>query len=286
MEEEIASLKVYGKSNEKGVGDGTTNLVSENVADTAADDQKILQCPEFLDVKAYDKRLLPDDYIINRAFQIVQKLFTHRFGTQIKAPELRRITRKISRYLSQVAYSLDGELTQIILDCILENFSVMLPKKYLITLNRNDIWDLFNDIHALFNYENTKVNYTELIAEFYEQATQALQKRKDVVNIIQFKLVYLFQQLIEALPYEEFLKDSTVDNIVDHLLNEKEFDSRCISVQNLVNDLVKYAEEHVLYGVSIIPIRTLAENISKKYMEKQPKVEKCQECKFIPKKIR
>lgn len=284
MEEEIASLKVYGKSSERGAGDGE-NIVSENLEHSAGPDEK-KRCPEFLDVKAYDKRLLPDDFIIERAFQIVQKLFNHRFGTQIKPEELRRMTRKVSRYLSQVAYSLDGELTEIILDCLLENLSTILPKKYLITLNRNDIWDLFNDIHALFNYDNTKVNYAELIAEFYEESTIALKKRTDVVNTIQFKLVYLFKQLIEALPYEEFLKESTVKHIVDHLLKEKPFDGRCISVENIVTDVAKYAEEHVLYGVSIIPIRTLAENISKLYTEKRAKKEKISKGKTPAKKTR
>lgn len=174
-----------------------------------------------------------------------------------------------------MAYSLDGVLTDAILDCLLENLSVILPKKYLITLNRDDIHYVFHDIHALFNYEHATINYSELIAEFYEQATHALQKRNDVVNVIQFKLVHLFKQLIEVLPYEEFLKESTVNTIICHLLHEKEFDGRCISVENLVTEVVKYAEEHVLYGVSVIPIRNLATNVSKGIMEKQIKKEKC-----------
>lgn len=287
MEEEIASLKVLGRSSqEKGAGgDAERQQRQQPPLELIGDDMEeeegggvggVSQClEEMLDLKSYDKRLQPDDFIIDRAFQMVQKLFIHRFGKQIQAEELRRFTRKVSRYLSQVAYSLDGCLTDGILDCLLENLRIILPKKYLITLNCDDIRDLFNSIHALFNYEHATINYNELIAELYEQATMAVQERPDIGNVMQFKLVHLFKQLIEILPYKEFQKESTINSIVCLLLSEKPFDGRCISVENLVTDVVKYADENILYGVSVIPIRNLANNVYRRFMEKQQKVEKC-----------
>lgn len=268
-------MKIMGRStlidNEAG-GDGPRSTGQQNAESGEQGDESIPPtCLEMLDVKAYDKRLQPDDFVLDRAFRIVQKLFTHRFnsegGPRIQPEELRRFTGKVSRYLSQVAYTLDGEFTEMILDCLLENLSLILPKKYLITLNRNDVMDVFNEIHGLFDFESSKLNYSEIIAEFYEQAGNALQKRSDILNPIQFKLVYLFKQLIETLPYDEFLKKETIESIVKHLMNETPFDGRCISVENLIAEVVKYAEKNALYSVSVIPIRTLAEGVSREYIK-------------------
>lgn len=227
-------------------------------------------CPEIFNAVAFESRLTPDDFIMERCQKVVQKLFMQHFGKITSKENVRRYAYKVTRYLGQAAYSFEGNVTDNIMDCIIENLQNLIPKKYLILLRREDLQRMFNEILGVFDYERSDVNTEDVVSGIYDNAKLALNQATGVLNKTQYILIHMFKELIEVLPLEEFQSEDTVHFIVDNLEKETNFDGRCINIEGLVEKVVEYAKANLLDTITAIPIRQLAVRVQKEYSKRRP----------------
>lgn len=227
-------------------------------------------CPEIFQATAFQARLVPDDFIMDRCQKVVQKLFMQHFGKMTSKENVRRYAYKVTRYLGQAAYSFEGTVTEDIMNCIIENLQTLIPKKYLVVLSREQLERMFNEILAVFDYERSDVNTEDVVSGIYDNAREALNSSTGVLNKTQFMLVHMFKELIEILPLEEFQSDDTVNFIVDHVEKESYFDGRCINVEGVVESVCDYAKTNLLDAITAIPIRNLTVRIQKEYNRRRP----------------
>lgn len=269
MEREIATLRVKAKPLQ--IHDGTEEMAVEKIimpSDT------IGVCPEMFRPETFFVRMVADDFAMDRCQHIVQKLFMQRFGKSAGPDNVRRYAYKVTRYLGQAAYSFEGDLTDNIMECIVENIRTLIPKKYIVLVSHEDLKKMFTEILSVFDYERSEVNTEDVVCTVYENATETLKTATGVLNTAQYVLVHMVKELIEILPIEELQAETTVNAIVDNLEKQPYFDGRCINVEGLVSKVIQFAQENLLDSVTSIPIRVLAQNVQTEYMKRRP-------CKYI-----
>ncbi|KAL9928049.1 cilia- and flagella-associated protein 44 [Glossina fuscipes fuscipes] len=269
LEREIATLRVKAKPLQ--IHDGTEEMAVEKVtmpSDTVG------VCPEMFRPETFFVRMVADDFAMDRCQNIVQKLFMHRFGKSAGPDNVRRYAYKVTRYLGQAAYSFEGELTDNIMECIVENIRTLIPKKYIVLVAHEDLKKMFTEILSVFDYERSEVNTEDVVCTVYENAKETLKAATGVLNTAQYVLVHMVKELIEILPIEELQAETTVNAIVDNLEKQPYFDGRCINVEGLVSKVIQFAQENLLDSVTSIPIRVLAQNVQTEYMKRRP-------CKYI-----
>lgn len=266
MEREICTLRMKSKPLQI-AGENETSEIVVHQELMPNDDVQI--CPEIFNPEAFQARLVPDDFIMERCQKVVQKLFMHHFGKMTTKENVRRYAYKVTRYLGQAAYSFEGSVTDNIMDCVIENLQNLIPKKYLILLSREELERMFNEILGVFDYERSDVNTEDVVSGIYDNAKLALNESADILNKTQFMLIHMFKELIEVLPLEEFQSDDTVNFIVDNLSKEPFFDNRCINVEGLVDKVVEYAKANLLDAITAIPIRQLAVRVQKEYSKRK-----------------
>lgn len=220
-------------------------------------------CPETFKADAFQARLVPDDFLMERCQKVVQKTFMQHFGKITSKENIRRYAYKVTRYLGQAAYTFEGNVTDKILDCITENLENLIPKKYLILLCRDDLQRMFNEILGVFDYERSDINTEDVVSGIFDNAKVALHQATGILNKTQFVLVHTFKELIEVLPLEEFLSDDTVQFIVSNLEKESLADSRCINIEGLVDKVSEYAKANLLDTITSTPIRQLVIRVQK-----------------------
>ncbi|XP_046809374.1 cilia- and flagella-associated protein 44 [Lucilia cuprina] len=267
LEREICTLRMKSKPLQIDGGTETAEVVIHHEM-IPSDDVQV--CPEIFNADAFQSRLVPDDFIMERCQKVVQKLFMQHFGKMTSKENVRRYAYKVTRYLGQAAYSFEGNVTDNIMDCIIENLQNLIPKKYLMLLCREDLQKMFNEILGVFDYERSDVKTEDVVSGIYDNAKKALNQATGVLNKEQFILVHMFKELIEVLPLEEFQNDDTVHFIVDNLEKEVSFDGRGINIEGLVDKVVDYAKSNLLDTITAIPIRQLAVRVQKEYLKRRP----------------
>ncbi|XP_013116263.2 cilia- and flagella-associated protein 44 [Stomoxys calcitrans] len=268
LEREICTLRMKAKplqiDGESGEAAASNN--QETIPTDGAN-----TCPEIFQADAYQaRRLIPDEFIMDRCQKVVQKLFLQHFGKMTSRENVRRYANKVTRYLGQAAYSFEGVVTDDIMNCIIENLQTLMPKKYLVVLTRDHLEKMFNEILAVFDYERSDVNTEDVISGIFDNAREALQQTTGILNKTQFMLIHMFKELIEILPLEEFQSDDTVRFIADNLEKEPYFDGRCINIEGLVDKVVEYAKANLLDAITAIPIRNLAVRVQKECSKRRP----------------
>lgn len=255
-------LQIDGESGEVGGAAANQEIIATDEART---------CPDIFQVDACNvRRLLPDDFIMDRCLKVVQKLFLQHFGKMTSRENVRRYANKVTRFLGQAAYSFEGVVTDEIMNCIIENLQTLIPKKYLVVLTRDHLEKMFNEILAVFDYERSDVNTEDVISGIFDHAKEALNQATGILNKTQFMLIHMFKELIEILPLEEFQSDDTVRFIADNLEKEPYFDGRCINIEGLVEAIVEYAKTNLLDAITAIPIRNLAVRVQKECSKRRP----------------
>lgn len=250
--------------------DGETENAEVVIHQEIAPNEEGQACPEIFNAEAFQSRLVPDDFIMERCQKVVQKLFMQHFGKMTSKENIRRYAYKVTRYLGQAAYSFEGNVTDNIMDCIIDNLQNLIPKKYLMLLSREDLQRMFNEILGVFDYERSDVNTEDVVSGIYDNAKLSLNQSAGVLNKTQFILIHMFKELIEVLPLEEFQSEDTVHFIVDNLEKEPYFDGRSINIEGLVEKVVEYAKANLLDAITAIPIRQLAVRVQKEYNKRKP----------------
>lgn len=267
MEREICTLRVKVRPLQL---DHQIEEESVTVAQEVLPKDDYNVCGEIFKPTAYQCRLLPDDFMIERCQNIVRKFFLKFFTKEINSDTLRRYMYKVSRYLAQVAYTFEGEVTEDIMQCIIDSIQGMIPKKYLMCLTKEDFQQLFHNVLNLFDYERVALDNAEVIGGFFENAKESLKATSGVVNSVQFLLLHVFKELVEHLTTDDLFSEKTAIIIVENLEKEPYFDGRCINVEGLVEKISKYAKENLLDNVTVIPIRSLANKIQEIYLARHP----------------
>lgn len=266
MEREICTLRMKSKPLQI---DGETEITEAGSHQEIIPNDDVQTCPDVFNTEAFQSRLIPDDFIMERCQKVVQKLFMQNFGKMTSKENIRRYAYKVTRYLGQAAYSFEGNVTDNIMDCIIENLQSLIPKKYLILLCREDLQKMFYEILGVFDYERSDVNTEDVVSGIYDNAKFALNQTTGILNNIQFILSHMFKELIEVLPLEEFQSEDTVQFIVDNLEKETAFDGRSINIEGLVEKVVEYAKENLLDTITAIPMRHLAVRVQKEYSKRK-----------------
>ncbi|XP_075152852.1 cilia- and flagella-associated protein 44 [Haematobia irritans] len=264
LEREICTLRMKAKP---------LQIDGESAEATATNNQETIPsegAPIFQTDAYQSRRLMPDDFIMDRCQKVVQLHFLQHFGKMTSRENIRRYANKVTRYLGQAAYSFEGILTDDIMNCIIENLQTLIPKKYLVLLTRDHLEKMFNEILAVFDYERSDVNTEDVISGIFDNAREALQQTTGIMNKTQFMLIHMFKELIEILPLEEFQSDDTVRFIADNLEKEPHFDGRCINIEGLVEKVVEYAKMNLLDAITAIPIRNLAVRVQKECSKRRP----------------
>lgn len=232
-----------------------------------SDDPNLLICPEMLETHAYELRLAPDDFTMERVQKIVLKVFASNFGDKLSKENIRKYAHKVARYLGQAALSFEGKITDRIMDCITENMAALLPKKYMLHLSSDQIHGMFNDVLSVFDYERSEVNTEDVISGIFAHAVESI--GGNIVNKTQHVLKKMFCELIEVLPLEEFQSEETLNVILGILEKEEFIEPKCISIEGLVESVVAYAKANLLDGITAIPIKRLASSISRELLKRK-----------------
>lgn len=236
-------------------------------------------CPAILNVEAYMLPPMPDDFIMDRVHNIVQKSYNQFFAKHTTPENVRKFAQRSSLYLCQAAYSFQGRFTERIGECITDHLESIVPKKYFIHISADDLRKLFNEVVAVFEYERSDVNTEELICGIFDHAKDSLCARGvcEIVNRTQYIVLHMFKELSEVLPFEEFQSDEVVRMIVDILEREPMADPRAINVEELVDLTVEHAKENLLDVITELPLRQMAANIKKALLKRrQYKTPPCQ----------
>ncbi|KAM7351532.1 cilia- and flagella-associated protein 44 isoform 2-T2 [Cochliomyia hominivorax] len=267
LEREICTLRMKSKPLQI---DGETEATEVVTHQEIIPNDDFQPCPEMFNAEAFQSRLVPDDFLMERCQKVVQKLFMQHFGKMTSKENVRRYAYKVARYLGQATYSFEGIVTDNIMDCVIDNLQTLIPKKYLMLLSREDLQKMFHEILGVFDYERSDVNTEDVVSGIYDNAKLAMNQSAGILNKTQFILIHMFKELIEILPLEEFQSDDTVQFIVDNLKKESYIDARGINIEGLVDQVVEYAKANLLDTITAIPIRQLAVRVQKEYAKRKP----------------
>ncbi|XP_037958404.1 cilia- and flagella-associated protein 44 [Teleopsis dalmanni] len=222
-------------------------------------------CPEFTKTFAFDMRKIPDEFTLERVESVVLRTFAKYLRSHSSEENIRKCGRKVTRYLTQAAQTLQGEISDPIIECITENMQALMPKKYLIYLSNEALRKLFTDIVAIVEYEISEVNSEEVITSAIANAFDELPEDPTILNKTQYLLERLFVELIDVLTLEELEEHR---HLLENLLAQsKIIQPRCIDPFKIINLMNKHAKKNLMDHITLAGIQRIVPLIRDELME-------------------
>ncbi|XP_055386246.1 cilia- and flagella-associated protein 44 [Condylostylus longicornis] len=208
----------------------------------------------------------PDVFTIDKIKRIVHTFMIRNFSKQIMPEDsMRKYIEKISKFLGYVAKNFECDDMEKVMECIVEQFQNIVPKKYLLHVQPQQIKDLFNEVVSVFRYEKIEINVEEVIVGIVSNSMQIVQhSRPKPSNFTQAWLVEIFKEMIEVLTVGDLKRSQTVNKLSELLLNYSTFIPKSIDLHNLVNDVLEYARSSLLDEFTQHPIKEFAELLYRK----------------------
>lgn len=260
LEKEIRTLRMKAKPfNSSEVEKGAAYMASTDLADKS----------DYYEGSVYtgETRSTPESTVNLAAIvKLVDAFLSDTLAGHVDHAMLKRLSTKISQYLSHVAHNFDYEEGENIVDCVVESFLSFIPTECHGLLAEPDIANLFENVLKMCQ-EKDDIEPAVLLHSIVvnvKDTFEALHAR----NYTQHVLCEVLKELIVSMNVEDILREETVEQLVRILLSTDKIIPKCINKMEMVTHVMEHAVANFVDDLDSNSIRILIEDISKGLLKK------------------
>lgn len=260
LEKEIRTLRMKAKPfNSTDVEKGETYMASTEMADQN----------DYYEGSVYtgETRSTPESTVnLTAIVKLVDALLSEKLSDHVDRAVLKRLSIKISQYLSHVVHNFDYEEGENIVDCVVESFLSFIPTECHGFLAEPEIETLFENVLKMCQGKDD-IEPAELLNSIVvnvKDTVEALHAR----NYTQHVLCEILKELIVSMNVEDILREETVKQLVGILLSMDKIVPKCINKVEIVSHVMEHAMANFVDDLDSNGIRLLIEDISNGLLKK------------------
>lgn len=198
--------------------------------------------------------------------KLVDAFLSETLAAHLDRAMLKRLSTKISQYLSHVAHNFDYEEGENVIDCVVESFLSFIPTEWHGLLAEPEIGALFENVLKMCQIKDD-IEPAELLHSIVvnvKDTPEALHAR----NYTQHVLCEVLKELIVSMNVEDILREDTVEQLVGILLTMDKIVPKCINKMEMVTHVMEHAMANFVDDLDSNGVRLLIEDISNGLLKK------------------